>query len=235
MLSPPRWIDTAELQSQETRQQKIYLWDARLSAEDGKTQPSLTLPAHSQADHKTPYILGTCVPQSTQTPISTEQGRAGAVDAHLLILSVFKVDGVVSHAEDGEDKIDEGEDAVQPQESVSGGWEEESSEQCGRCVACSPAWHSVSHPSPPPLPSRTSLSWLLGPHPRDEKGSIKDVGWGTTEMRLSRVLKSTSAISASVTSAITVLTRGANKHDTGATVTGMLLNMNLSLAHIRLW
>lgn len=41
--------------------------------------------------------------------------------AHLLVLSVFKVDRVVSHAEDSEDEIDEGEDAVQPQKMVSGG------------------------------------------------------------------------------------------------------------------
>lgn len=43
--------------------------------------------------------------------------------AHLLVLSVFKVDGVVSHAEDSEDEIDEGENAVQPQEMVSVGEE----------------------------------------------------------------------------------------------------------------
>lgn len=38
---------------------------------------------------------------------STEQGRVGGeVVSHLLILSVFQVDRVVSHTKDGEDKVD---------------------------------------------------------------------------------------------------------------------------------
>lgn len=36
----------------------------------------------------------------------------------------------MSHAEDGEDEIDEGEDAVQPQETVPGGGEAEISSRC---------------------------------------------------------------------------------------------------------
>lgn len=96
--------------------------------------------------------------------------------AHLLILSVFQVDGVVSHAEDGEDEIDEGEDAVQPQQTVPGGGEEGISERCCGCVACRPAWSSVSHPWPPPPPSGTSLSQLPDPHPRDKRGSIQGGG-----------------------------------------------------------
>lgn len=87
--------------------------------------------------------------------------------AHLLVLSVFKVDRVVSHAEDGEDEIDEGKDAVQPQEAVPGGQEEGISELCGGRMACGPAWCSVSHLWPLLLPE---------PHPRDERGSILSVG-----------------------------------------------------------
>lgn len=65
--------------------------------------------------------------------------------AHLLILSVFKMHRVVGHAEDCEDEIDEGKDAVQPQETVPGGGEEEISEHCARHVAFRPVWQSESH------------------------------------------------------------------------------------------
>ena len=82
----------------------------------------------------------------------------------------------MSHAEDGEDEIDEGEDAVQPQEAIPGGGEEGISERCGGHVACGSAWHSVSHPWPPLPPSRTSPSQLPDSHPRDERGSVQGVG-----------------------------------------------------------
>lgn len=95
--------------------------------------------------------------------------------AHLLVLSVFKVHGVVSHAEDGEDEIDEGEDAVQPQETVPGGGDEGIGKHCSGHVAHGPAWRSAPHPQPPPPPSRTSPSRLPDPRPRDERGSIQGV------------------------------------------------------------
>lgn len=62
----------------------------------------------------------------------------------------------MSHAKDGEDKIDEGEDAVQPQETVSGREEVGINEHCGEHVAWGTAWHSASRPQPSLPPSRTS-------------------------------------------------------------------------------
>lgn len=95
--------------------------------------------------------------QSRKLSASTEQsGVGGRAVSYLLILSVFQVDRVVSHAKNGEDKIDEGKDAVQPQETVSGREEVEINEHSGEHVAWGTAWHSASHPKPPLPPSRTS-------------------------------------------------------------------------------
>lgn len=87
--------------------------------------------------------------------------------SHLLILSVFQVDRVVSHTKDGEDKIDEGEDAVQPQETVSGRDEVGINEHCGKHAVWGTAQHSASHPWTPLPPSRTSLCQLSDTQPRN--------------------------------------------------------------------
>lgn len=87
--------------------------------------------------------------------------------SHLLILSVFQMNRVVSHAKDGEDKIEEGEDAVQPQETVPGREEVGINEHCGEHVAWQPAWHSASHLWPPLPPSRTSPCQLSDIHSRN--------------------------------------------------------------------
>lgn len=92
------------------------------------------------------------------------------MDAHLFILSVFKVDRVMSHAENGEDEIDEGKDAVQPQETIPGGGEEGISECCDEpgiwtslVLSVSPmaTRHPVDHPKPaaeqPPKNERCSV------------------------------------------------------------------------------
>lgn len=123
-------------------------------------------------------FLKTTVPTETsicakqEVVLSTEQDRVGGgVVYHLLILSVFQVDRVVSHAKDGEDKIDEGKDAVQPQETVSGREEVRINEHCGEHVAWGPAWHLASHLWPPtqqdlPIPAvRHSPQEPEGQHP----------------------------------------------------------------------
>lgn len=183
-----------------------------------KKQPYLSLPVQSQAVSTVlPNLLGPSFLQSTKLSTRAGQGRAGGrVVAHLLILSVFKVDRVVSHAEDGENEIDESEDAVQPQETVPGGGEEGTSECCGRCMACGPAWRSAPHPQPPPPPSGTSPSHLPGPQGQDGQHpgcwSRYCRNEATQNPREHLCQQHGAASSASRLPTTTVLMRGADRH-----------------------
>lgn len=72
----------------------------------------------------------------------------------------------MSHAEDGEDEIDEGEDAVQPQETVPGGGEAEISSRCSTGTSLVLSTSPVATPATQPgLPEPAARAGHQAAHP----------------------------------------------------------------------
>lgn len=72
----------------------------------------------------------------------------------------------MSHAEDGEDEIDEGKDAVQPQETVPGGGEAEISSRCSTGTSLALSTSPVATPATQPgLPEPAARAADHAAHP----------------------------------------------------------------------